>query len=64
MLVVTGSNDLLPGQNAPQPATITVNPSTGKITDIQLQVGQRPRDDIDVQWIDADNKFILPGLVE
>ena len=65
MIVFTGSNVLLPGQAAPQPATITASTSTGKIT--QIQLGQTTRDDNvseGVQWIDAGNKFILPGLVE
>lgn len=62
-LVVTGRNVLLPGSDQPQPATITVNIETGKITDIQTVYAERSPGG-DATFIDAGEKFVLPGLVE
>lgn len=64
--VFTGSNVLLAGQTNPQPATIVVDITTGKITDIQS--GRRARQDFPAtevtHWLDAGERLILPGLVE
>ena len=65
MRVFTG-RALLPGFDSPRPATIEVSIQTGKITAIHRE--RRERDAYpgieDVNWLDAGNKFILPGLVE
>ena len=66
MRVFTGSQVLLPGQDHPQPATIVVDPATGKITDVHSHLSNRS-DFPDVQetdWIDAAANVILPGIVE
>jgi allantoinase len=64
--IFTGKNVLLPECDNPQPATIIVDTATGKITDIRdgcLDRNQFPADQ-DATWIDAGDKYILPGLVE
>jgi allantoinase len=66
LLVFVGNNVLLPGSESPVPATIEVSKTTGKITAIH----ERRRDkesypSLDsANWVDADEQFILPGLVE
>ena len=62
-LVLTSRNVLLPGSDQPQPATITVNIGTGKITEIQTVYIQRSPGG-ETTFIDAGEKFVLPGLVE
>ncbi|KAG1890254.1 hypothetical protein F4604DRAFT_1914801 [Suillus subluteus] len=62
-LVVTSRNTLLPGSDQPQPATITVNIDTGKITDIQTVYAERSPGG-ETTFIDAGEKFVLPGLVD
>jgi hypothetical protein len=63
-LVVTGRNVLLPGSDQPQPATITVDGSTGKITDIQTVYTTQQSPGGETMFVDAGDKFVLPGLVE
>ena len=65
-ILFTSDNVLLPGDELPQPATITVNTATGKITNIQPNRLQSPSSIIqdDVQIIDVGERYILPGLVE
>lgn len=62
-LILTSNNVVLPDYDSPQPATIIVDTTTGKIADIQLGV-HLGDDDQDVQQINAGDNFILPGLVE
>ncbi|RDB25078.1 Allantoinase [Hypsizygus marmoreus] len=65
--ICTGRNVLLPGNTTPVPATITVDASTGKITDIAQGFRQRetPAPGTDgILWIDAGDKIVLPGLVD
>ncbi|KAG1751565.1 uncharacterized protein EDB91DRAFT_1045647 [Suillus paluster] len=62
-LVVTSQNVLLPGSDEPQAATITVNIGTGKITDIQTVYTERSPGE-ETTFIDAGEKFVLPGLVD
>lgn len=66
MLVLTGNYILLPGNDSPRAATIEISSETGKITAVHNE--RRGRDaypSIDASaWIDAGDKFILPGLVE
>ena len=67
MRVFTGSKVLLPGSDQPQPATIVVDPATGKITDVRRYYSPTRSDFPDVQetdWIDAAANVILPGIVE
>lgn len=59
----TSDNVALPGQGRLEPATIIVDVSTGKITDV-IQ-SKRTQDELpDTELIDAGDRFILPGLVE
>lgn len=68
-LVLTSRNVLLPTHDEPQPATIHADPSTGKITSIELfhssesQWTNKSKNG-DCQFIDAGDLYILPGLVE
>ncbi|KII92466.1 hypothetical protein PLICRDRAFT_104019 [Plicaturopsis crispa FD-325 SS-3] len=62
-LILTSNNVVLPDYDSPQPATIIVDTTTGKIADIQLGV-HLGDDDQDVQQINAGDNFILPGLVD
>jgi len=69
-LVCSGQRVLLPETDIPQPATVVIDISTGKITDVRL--GKHSRSDLtlylpsnsEITWVDAGNKIILPGLVE
>jgi allantoinase len=71
-LVCTGRNVLYAGATAPQPATITINKETGKITEILPSYQTRDvrhssideESGITVTWIDAGDKIVLPGLIE
>ncbi|KAA1468042.1 allantoinase [Dentipellis sp. KUC8613] len=64
--IYTGSQVLLPGSKAPQPATIEVSSDTGKIVAVHRE--QRSRDTYpnvdDEHWIDAGDLYLLPGLVD
>jgi allantoinase len=62
--IFTGKNVLLPDCDDPKPATITVDIATGKITDIRDGYLDRNQFPADVTWIDAGDKYILPGLVD
>jgi allantoinase len=64
-LILTSRNVLLPNLKEPVPATIQVDPSTGKITSIELSytsASQWPSDRYD--FVDAGDLYIIPGLVE
>jgi allantoinase len=64
-LICSGRNVLYAGATVPRPATITINPETGKIIDILPSYRTRSSNDEDgITWIDAGDKFVLPGLVE
>jgi hypothetical protein len=67
--VYTGNNVLLPGSQAPRPATVLVSTKTGKIVDVRE--GRHVRADYadiiasdDDRWTDVGDKYLLPGLVE
>lgn len=64
--VFLGSRVVLPGQNQPQPATIVVDSATGKITDVQRRLCARNEFPAveDIDWIDAGDSVIIPGIVE
>ncbi|KAF9012348.1 hypothetical protein BDQ17DRAFT_1232080 [Cyathus striatus] len=67
IIVCTGFHVLLPDSSEPQPATITVDLTTGKITHIRKEHLIRDETlelDADIIWIDAGHKFVLPGLVD
>lgn len=67
LLVCTGSKVLLPNTPYPAPATIVIDQSTGKIIDIRrehLDQNQITFETSAVEWVDAGNHTILPGLVE
>lgn len=63
-LVCSSFKVLLPGLDDLQPATISIDLVTGKITGVQL--GRQPRESYPegVHWLDVGEKIILPGLVE
>jgi len=67
LLVCSGARVLLPGISEPSPATIVVNKSSGKI--IEVREGQYNREQLgletkSVEWVEAGNSIVLPGLVE
>ncbi len=67
LLVCTGSKVLLPETNEPIPATIIVDKSSGKFVDIrqgQITPDQLALDATSVEWLDAGESIVLPGLVE
>lgn len=66
-LVCAGPKVLLPGNDDPTPASIIVDKSSGKI--LEVRQGQHTTQDLglvecSVEWIDAGNNIVLPGLVE
>jgi allantoinase len=65
-LVYTGSKVLLPDSDTLQPATIVIDLATGKILNIyHAQIAQHDMQlPEDTTWLDAQDKVILPGLVE
>lgn len=67
LLVCTGSRVLLPEYDEPNPATIIVDKSSGKIVDVRrdrITHDQLALDAILVEWLDAGERVVLPGLVE
>ncbi|KAG6865367.1 hypothetical protein C0991_003144 [Blastosporella zonata] len=66
ILICTGRNVLLPGNPLPIPATLTIDLSTGKIINIvdSYQITNTASLAGSIQWIDAGDKMILPGLVD
>lgn len=64
-LKVTSKNVLLPSGD-PQPATITVDRSSGKIVSIDLHylAENAGEHHPNTQVLDAGEKHVLPGLVE
>lgn len=64
-LVCTGSNVLLPEATGPVPATIIVDRSSGKIIDVRpIRLSRQQLILESVEWIDAGDNIVLPGLVE
>jgi allantoinase len=67
-IVIASRNVVLPGCNDPEPATISIDKGTGKIINIQKAYLSSKQlfasVDEDATYIDAGNKYILPGLVE
>ena len=63
--VFTGHNVVL-SDGQPHPATLIADVATGRIVDIFGRVSARTDfpDIGDADWIDAGNKYILPGIVE
>lgn len=66
LLTVTSHNVLLPNFDLPQPATINVDLKTGKIIEVRLgYVGNETcKKSGDLHFVDAGDKFVLPGLVD
>ncbi|KAF9566750.1 allantoinase [Agrocybe pediades] len=66
-LLCTGSRVLLPGADQLSPASILIDKSSGKI--IQVQQGELSPDQLGlevlaVEWIQAGQSVVLPGLVD
>ena len=66
LLVLTSRNVLLPAHDEPVPATITADPSTGKIIAIEPHHSSPDAfaDSKRYEFVDAGDLYILPGLVE
>lgn len=63
--VFTGRNVVL-GDGQPQPATVIVDVTEGKILDVFDRVSIRSDlpDIRDEHWIDVVDKYLIPGIVE
>ncbi|KAI1789495.1 allantoinase [Ganoderma leucocontextum] len=63
--VFTGRNVVL-GNGQPQPATVIVDVTEGRILDVLDRVSARSDfpDIRDVHWIDVDDQYLIPGLVD
>lgn len=61
--IVTGRRVLLPDSSEPRPATITIDAS-GKITSLEEVWRARDPSDQHVNWVDARDLTVIPGLVE
>ena len=63
--VFTGRNVVL-GDGQPQPATVIVDVTEGRILDVLNSVSVRSShpDIPDEHWIDVDDKYLIPGIVE
>lgn len=62
-LVISAHRALLPGENQPQPATIEVDTTTGKITAVHK--GFKSESGSEGRGISIDeSKILLPGLIE
>lgn len=57
---ISSKNVVLPDDDTPQAAVVTIDTNTGKIVDIQRGTDTREG----VQVIDVGDKFVLPGQVE
>ncbi|KAL5508619.1 DAL1 [Sanghuangporus vaninii] len=65
-LVFTSNNVLFPGSDLCKPGTIVVDKSTGKIVEIRATHSSHADFPVipDDSWIDTEDKWILPGLVD
>ena len=65
-VVCSAQRVLLPDSNEPTPATIVIDRHSGKI--IQVRPGRLTLQEIqldgNIEWIEAGNNIVLPGLVE
>ena len=67
-VVCSAQRVLLPDNNEPTPATLVIDKCSGKI--VQVRQGQLTHEEIrlavdgDIEWIEAGNNIVLPGLVE
>jgi dihydroorotase-like cyclic amidohydrolase len=66
MLTLTSTRVVLPGQDAPSPATIEYDGVSGKITRIYPHYSVRSdyASLPDVAWIDAGDLVVFPGIIE
>ena len=65
-VVCSAQRVLLPESNEPTPATVVIDKHSGKI--IQIRSGQLTHEELrlegNIEWIEAGNNIVLPGLVE
>ena len=65
-VVCSAQRVLLPDNNEPTPATVVIDKHSGKI--IQIRPGQLAHEELrlegNIEWIEAGNNIVLPGLVE
>lgn len=67
LLVCSASKVLLPGRDEPTAATIIVDKVSGKIIEVRETLLSRDGGDFigqSVEWINAGDNIVLPGLVE
>lgn len=67
LLVCSASKVLLPGRDNPTAATIIVDKVSGKIIDVRETLLDRDGEEFasqSVEWLDAGENVVLPGLVE
>jgi allantoinase len=65
-VVCSAQRVLLPDNNEPTPAAVVIDKHSGKI--IQIRPGQLTQEELrlegNIEWIEAGNNIVLPGLVE
>ena len=57
-------NVLLPGHDEPAPATVHVDLLTGKIVKVEDGVYAPPSPQVQQDYVDFEDQYLLPGLVE
>jgi allantoinase len=65
-VVCSAQRVLLPDNDDPLPATVVIDKHSGKI--VQVRSGQLTHEELgldgNIEWIEAGNNIVLPGLVE
>ena len=68
LLIVAGRKVLFDDNESPQPATLVINTSTGKIQEIRPIYTTKESATIpaeaNARWVDAGDKLVISGLVE
>ena len=68
MIILTSRSVLLPEFDAPQPATMVIDKSSGTIIEIYNDYRHQEigflKEKTGKEWLDLGDKVILPGLVE
>ena len=68
LLIVAGQKVLFDDNESPQPATLVINTSTGKIQEIRPIYTTKESATIpaeaNARWVDAGDNLVIPGLVE
>ncbi|KAL1677272.1 hypothetical protein EV122DRAFT_252652 [Schizophyllum commune] len=68
LLIVAGRKVLFDDNESPQPATLVINTSTGKIQEIRPVYTTKESATIpaeaNARWVDAGDRLVIPGLVD